>query len=187
MSHPAQYCLNAVKEVSQKVTENFGNLTTQQLNWQPAPNKWSIAQCLDHLCVSNNSYDTEFERILNQQPFTNFWGKIPFLSGFWGNFLLKSVTPEVKTAMQAPPAFKPAQSNLPASILQDFEQSQQNFIGYLTRLQAVQNPDAIKMTSPALSLITYSLAQCLTILAHHELRHFGQALRVLQHPNFPTA
>jgi hypothetical protein len=31
-------------------------LTTEQLNWQPRPNGWSVGQCLDHLCRTNEVY-----------------------------------------------------------------------------------------------------------------------------------
>src|SRR5215471_5819568 len=31
-------------------------LTEEQLNWQPAPGSWSVGQCLEHLCITNEAY-----------------------------------------------------------------------------------------------------------------------------------
>ena len=35
-------------------------LSEQQLNWKPSPDKWSIAQCLDHLAVTSSEFDSLF-------------------------------------------------------------------------------------------------------------------------------
>ncbi|MGH7471115.1 MAG: DinB family protein [Longimicrobiales bacterium] len=34
-----------------------------QLNWKPAPDSWSVGQCLDHLININREYDPTFDRI----------------------------------------------------------------------------------------------------------------------------
>jgi hypothetical protein len=31
-------------------------LTDEQLNWQPARGSWSVGQCLEHLCITNEAY-----------------------------------------------------------------------------------------------------------------------------------
>jgi hypothetical protein len=33
-------------------------LTDEQLNWQPAQGSWSVGQCLEHLCITNEAYLT---------------------------------------------------------------------------------------------------------------------------------
>ena len=35
-------------------------LNDEQLNWKPAPDSWSIAQCLDHLAVTSEKFDQYF-------------------------------------------------------------------------------------------------------------------------------
>lgn len=168
-----------LNEVSRQVKETFAPLNTTQLNWKPAPNKWSIAQCLDHLMVSNSTYYPEFDRIINQQPFTNWWGKIHFLPALAGKMLLNSVKPTSKIPLPAPRNFVPSSSDLPDSIVNDFEQQQQLLIGYFTRLQSIPNHEKVKVTSPVSHFITYSLKDCLNILVYHEQRHLQQALRLI--------
>ena len=43
-------------EITAAVQAEFSGLDNTQLNRKPVADKWSIAQCLDHLVVSNDSY-----------------------------------------------------------------------------------------------------------------------------------
>ena len=36
------------KKVSEDAKQLVAGLSEQQLNWKPGPDRWSIAQCLDH-------------------------------------------------------------------------------------------------------------------------------------------
>ena len=44
---------------------HFDHLNSRQLNWKPADDSWSFAQCLDHLISINGEYYPTFNRILN--------------------------------------------------------------------------------------------------------------------------
>jgi len=46
--------------------------------------------------------------------------------------------------------------------------------------------ERITITSPILSLITYSLMDAYRIIVVREQNHFAQARRVLEAPGFPT-
>jgi hypothetical protein len=48
-----QRMLQKGKEAGEKVKNEFENITQEQLNWKPAPESWSIGQCLDHLVVAD--------------------------------------------------------------------------------------------------------------------------------------
>lgn len=184
--HYTDSLTNLLNEVTLRVKENFGHLTPEQLNWKPAPNRWSIAQCLDHLSVSNKTYFPEFERMAKQIPFDNFWGKIPFLSGLFGKMLLKSIHPDSKPRLKAPSKFVPSKSNLPETVLTDFELTQQELINHYQALKSVSNHESLKMTSPASGFVTYFLKDCLNLLVLHEQRHLNQAIRVMHSPDFPA-
>lgn len=45
-----------------------GGFTDEQLNWQPAPGCWSIGQCVEHLCVTNECYLPPISAALREQP-----------------------------------------------------------------------------------------------------------------------
>ena len=42
--------------------EKFKILSEDQINWKPSQEKWSIAECVDHLVVTNKLYLKEFEK-----------------------------------------------------------------------------------------------------------------------------
>ncbi len=44
--------------------ELVSGLSNAQLNWKPAPEKWSIAQCLDHLTVASREFEGYFSDAL---------------------------------------------------------------------------------------------------------------------------
>ncbi|OWY21266.1 DinB family protein [Sphingobacteriales bacterium UPWRP_1] len=175
-----------LQEVSSESEQLFGGLTASVLNWKPAPDKWSIAQCLHHLMVTNMSYYPEFDRILQGSAFTNFWGKIPFLPSFFGQMLLKSVDPASARPLKTTPVFTPSSSDLPATIVADFINQQQQTINYYNKLLQVAAPQSVLVTSPAAVFITYSLSNALRIIALHEQRHLNQAKRIMQMPEFPA-
>jgi hypothetical protein len=49
---------------STRARELVNGLSEAQLNWRPAPEKWSIAQCLDHLTVASSKFDAYFTAAL---------------------------------------------------------------------------------------------------------------------------
>jgi DinB superfamily len=166
-----------LSDFSKRAVDKFGALTPDQLNWKPLPTSWSIAQCLDHLMVSNSLYFNDFEAIAKGTHKRPFWSYIPGMTNMTGNFLLKSVLPG-STKIKTPKVFEPVQSNLPADVVQQFISNQQAIILHLKSLQNADETHTI-LASPALGLFTYTLKKCMEILTAHEVRHLLQAERVL--------
>ncbi|HLP51019.1 MAG TPA: DinB family protein [Chitinophagales bacterium] len=163
----------------------FGSLTGAQLNWKPSSDKWSIAQCLDHLMVSNNTYLPQLDAVIAGKHSNSFYQNIRFISKFFGEYLIRETGPVVAKPMKNPPAFAPSQSEITGTIVSDFEKHQQQFSAKLSQLSAT-DLDKTVLSSPALGIITYTLRDLLTILSGHEQRHLNQAKNVLNHPNFPN-
>ena len=78
-------------ETTASFSHTFGSLNSDQINWKPDPNTWSIGQNIEHLIVINETYFPIFQALKNGTYKTPFIGKIGFLSNFFGNFILKSV------------------------------------------------------------------------------------------------
>ena len=74
-----------------------------QLNWKPAPDKWSIAQCLDHLAVASSKFvpyfTTALARARKKWPVASSPSYRPTLIGGW---LIKLVVPEAERNLTAP-------------------------------------------------------------------------------------
>lgn len=170
-------------QVTAEVELNFGQLSAAQLNWKPSAEKWSIAQCLDHLMVTNSSYYPQLNIVISGEHKNSFYQNIKFISRFCANYLIKETGAVVKRPQKNPPAWTPAQSNLPDTIVSDFIRQQQKFVAMLQQLEKT-DLDKTVISSPALAAIAYNLADLLTILAGHEQRHLQQAKNILNHPSF---
>lgn len=171
-------------KVTAEAKSLFGNLSTDQLNWKPSAEKWSIAQCLDHLIVSNSTYYPQFDEVASGKHKNSFYQNIKFISKFFGDYLIKETGAVVAKPMQSPAAFVPSQSEIAGTIVLDFEKHQQKFSATIQQLEKIDLEKTI-ISSPALKIITYSLSNVLTIFVGHEQRHLTQAKNVLKHESFP--
>jgi hypothetical protein len=177
--------VNQADAIAREAREVFGSLTKEQLNWKPSAERWSVAQCFDHLITSNSGYLPIVDSVLKGQKQSSVWQKLPFLPGLWGKMLIKSLDPAQTRKMKAPKRFEPAQSDVSGSIINDFAAQQQQLI---EKIKATSNLDVerIVITSPAASFVTYSLMDAYRIIVVHERRHFQQAQRVTEESGFPA-
>lgn len=171
--------------IAKDARQVFGGLSPSQLNWKPSAERWSIAQCFDHLINTNSGYLPVIDDVLRGRKKSSVWQKLPVLPGFWGKMLIKTLDPVSTRKLKAPKRFQPAQSDVPGTIIEDFAAQQDQVI---EKMKATANLDLerIVITSPAASLITYSLMDAYRIVVVHERRHFQQAQRVTEESSFPT-
>lgn len=169
---------------SAEIEQRFSNLTVGQLNWKPAPDSWSVGECIRHLIVTNTSYFPQFEQIINGTKKKTFWERLP-LSKFWGNFLKKATGPIVKSKTKTQPIWDVNSSNEKLSILDEFRVQQNQLLNYIRVLG--KDSGNIIITSPAAAFITYSLKDAFDILIQHEERHIRQAERLTAAEGFPKS
>jgi hypothetical protein len=169
--------------VATHAKSTFGNLTAPQLNWKPSAERWSVAQCFEHLLTSNKGYLPIIEGVLAGRTPT-FWERMPVLPGLGGGLLIKSLDPATTRKLKAPKRFEPAQSDIRPSVIDDFVAQQRAIV---EKMKATEHLDLEKVviTSPALSVVTYSLMDAYRIIVVHEHRHFQQAKRVTEEAGFP--
>jgi hypothetical protein len=173
-----------VKSIAGDTQATFGQLTTSQLNWKPSPERWSVAQCFDHLLTSNKGYFPIIDSLLAGQKRT-LWQRVPLLPGFWGSLLVKSMDPSSTRKVKAPKKFQPVQSDIGSSVINDFI-DQQSKIAEKMKATEHLNLEKIIISSPAASPITYSLMDAYRLIVVHNQRHFQQAKRVTEESAFPV-
>ena len=95
--------LNASDERAEKLVEGLGH---EQLNWQPAQGCWSVGQCLEHLCITNEAYLPAISAALKERLDEPVEQIIPGWFGGWfiRNFIEPS--PQSKRA-PAPTKIRP--------------------------------------------------------------------------------
>lgn len=173
-----------IKVVSEGARNEFGALTVEQLNWKPGAERWSVAQCFDHLVTTNVGYFPVFESIAKGQKQSTFVERLPVVPSLWAKLLIKSLDPKTTRKLKAPAPFQPATSDLPGSIIDDFVEHQCR-LAELMEATADMDVDRIVMTSPAAKMITYTVMDAFRIVVVHEKRHFQQAKRVTEEGGFP--
>ena len=107
-------------DISQRTRSTFDGLTSDQLNWKPSAQQWSVAQCFDHLITSNKAYLPIFERAVNSQLRNSLWQQMPILPTLFGRLLIKSLDPKTSRKLKAPKLFQPASSDLDGAIIDRF-------------------------------------------------------------------
>lgn len=171
---------------STRAGELVNGLSEAQLNWKPAPEKWSIAQCLDHLTVASSKFDAYFTAALargrKKWPVTVPPAYRPSLMGGW---LIKMVDPETGRKLSAPKIFRPAESSAIQDALESFLKQQERFLEFVQRTAGIDY-NKTHLRSPVTPLIRYSLADAFIVTVVHGRRHLAQAQRVRETSGFPN-
>lgn len=176
--------INAANDVANDARITFGHLTPSQLNWKPSAERWSVAQCFEHLLTSNKGYLPIIDNVLAGYKRT-LWQSMPVLPGLMGKLLVKSMDPASTRKVKAPKRFQPAQSDISGSVINDFVDLQKQIID---KMKATEHLDLEKtvITSPVTGVVVYSLRDAYRLIVVHEQRHFQQAKRVIEEKEFPS-
>ena len=172
------------KEAKDKVKLEFSDISLEQLNWKPSPESWSIAQCLEHLIISDSSYFSDLKKITEGTFKMNFWERYSPLSGICGRILKDQLQEQVKKKMTAPEKLQPNTSEKNLAFIEKFHKNWDIFLEYVSNCRNVDIDKTI-ITSPIIRIVTYSLRDALYFLVQHEHRHINQAIRVKANKRFP--
>jgi DinB superfamily len=157
-------------------------LTDEQLNWQPAPASWSIGQCLEHLCVTNEFYLPPISAALREKP------RFPveeITPGWFGGWFIRSFaepSPNSRRA-SAPGKIRPG-PRTDRSVLNRFLSSNQ-VCRDLILVARGNNVNRIRFWNPFLPGLRFTVGTGLKIIVGHERRHLLQAKRVKDSGSFP--
>jgi hypothetical protein len=117
VAESARYDCNGDGKNSVAARELVEALNDAQSNWQPAPKKWSIAQCLEHLTVSTAGFDQYFTRAIaaahDKRPADN---ALPYRPSLMGGWLIRQLLPESVRKVPAPKIFRPASSSIEGAL-----------------------------------------------------------------------
>lgn len=172
-------------DVTRSAENEFSILTASQLNWKPSEKNWSIAQCLDHIIVSNETYFPQLETIISGRWRNSLWQNMPIIPKLWGKMLIKTVSAGTERKVNTFKIFQPASSGIPVSIIKEFASHNHTLKEFIEKSHYA-NLDKIVISSPVSGFITFSLHDAFIILTSHEERHFNQAKRVKELTGFPS-
>jgi hypothetical protein len=157
-------------------------LTEEQLNWQPAAGSWSVGQCLEHLCRTNEAYLASIYAALKEKPDSPVEQITPGWFGRW--FIRSFVEPSPNSKrVSAPAKIRPA-ARVDLAVLDRFLSGNRTCRELLVRTRG-KNINRIRFWNPFVLGIRFTVGTGLEIITGHERRHLLQAERVRDSVNFP--
>jgi hypothetical protein len=157
-------------------------LTDGQLNWQPAPGSWSVGQCLEHLCITNEFYLTSISAALKEKPDSPVEQITPGRFGRWFIRSFVEASPNSKR-VPAPSKIRPA-ARVDLAVLDRFLSGNKSCRELIIRARG-KNVNHIRFWNPFVLGVRFTVGTGLEIIASHERRHLLQAERVRDSVNFP--
>jgi DinB superfamily len=174
-----------IHEVCADAEKLLEGISDKQFNWKPSPEKWSIAQCLDHL---NSGWGAlpKLDRAIAAAGERGIRGGGPYRHPLLGKVYLRFTEPPPKIRVSAPRRFRPVAERSISDVVPRFLGLQQEI---LARIESADGLDLgrIRLSSPISRRFRMSLGQWFAFLAAHERRHLWQAWQVRRHPAFPAA
>jgi hypothetical protein len=175
-----------IEAINADARDLLAGLSEAQINWCVAAGQWSIAECLDHLTVTNRELLERIKGALADAWSRGLTSRGPFRYGMIGNMIVRSMEPPAKMKIKAPKIFKPRSSQSPEVVTRDFFAVQDEILKLIREANGL-NLARVKITSPVTKLIKLSLGQAFGLIATHERRHLWQARQVKTNPAFPVA
>ena len=161
------------------------DLSESQVHWQPAPDRWSVAQVIEHLNLTGYAVLPRIQEAIGRARESGRQVEGPFHYGWLGSWFVRMLAPENRKKIRAPRLYRPPAGAPAPDFLPRFLTLQDHWIECVESADGVDMA-RIKIASPALALLRLSLGLWFAGTANHEERHLLQARGVREDPEFPA-
>ena len=144
---------------------------------RPAPDMWSIGECLTHLNITSERFIPLLDQALRDLRSRNLVGQGPFGRGLIGWALARFLEPPYRMKTKTTPAFVPARVEPMHEVLERFDYLQLEVQARVDRSAGLAL-DRVRIVSPFDGRVKYNLLAAFCILTAHQRRHLWQAERV---------
>lgn len=167
------------------VKEKYSKLSDVQLNQKPAPDKWSIAECLIHIIKADEIYLKQFEVKIKLQPKAD----LGYQPSWLGNWFANTIVPKQDKLQSTMKSLKVMDPQMNIDLLsKEFPNTKSvldTFITQQTRLnelmQIAENTDlgSVRIQT-AIPLVKIKLGDAFRFIVGHNERHIWQANKQFQ-------
>jgi uncharacterized damage-inducible protein DinB len=169
--------VSLLKDTKEGVFKSVKGLSDAQLKFKPAPDKWSVEECLKHIAISEKlirgMVDGGMKQPANPEKRTDI--------KMTDEQVVKNLedrTNKIKTIDPMKPENTPFKSADEA--LQSFKQDRDKLVDYVKDTQ-----DDLRNHVLVLPIGTYDCYQLILLIGSHSNRHTQQIEEVKADPNFP--
>lgn len=166
------------------VTALAAPLSDEQFSWQPTPEAWSVAQCIDHLNAATREYLPMLDEGIANAIRRGEYTAGPYRYNWIGRLMVYTVKPTTRRRSTAPKAFLPPAGRRRQEIMAAFRAYQVQYVDRLRQSNGLDLAGA-RIASPVARWLRIPLGSTFAMLIAHEQRHVAQAQRVLEAPGFP--
>lgn len=160
-------------------------LRDEQFNWRPAPDAWSVAECLDHLNATARAYLPRLDEGIAEGIRRGIYGTGPFQYSWIGRVFVSIFEPPARLRVRSPQPFLPVRNRSRHEVMAALRAYQVQFVDRLRQANGLDLARA-RVRSPVSSWLRFSLGSGFALMAAHERRHLWQAKRVTEMAGFPA-
>lgn len=182
--------IKELREIFISDSESFINeinklysLSENELNWKATSETWSIAECIDHLAVTNKLYFNEMEKQFAEKQIICIDSKEYVKHKFLGKLIIKTVDPSNVKKTKTFNVFKPGKSLYDKNVIDKLINTQKDLINLIS-ISFNINFNKYVMSSPASKLIKENFSDVLEIVRLHNKRHLLQIDGIIKGKDF---
>lgn len=171
-----------IRQLTDTVKNDFLPLSNELLNMKPAPKKWSIAECFQHLNLTMDVYVTQMLEVVEKKdqfpPAEN-----EFKLSFMGRMGVKAMQPKegekISYKMRTFKVLNPEASKVEGNPLDTFLEYQEGLLHIVASLEqmSLKKPKITTVVGPVFKM---PIGDALHFMIAHNQRHILQAQKVLQ-------
>jgi hypothetical protein len=172
------------KSVTQDLPGIASNLSEDQFNWRPAPDRWSVSQSIEHLNITTERYIPALTAAISGARAAHRLADGPFVLGVIERWFVGMMEPPPRRRFRTRPEFVAPARLAPDATVQRFLVLQRQFT------ECMQSADGLDLrrikVRSQFGPVSWSLNGTFAILLAHQRRHVWQARQVRKEPAFPA-
>lgn len=169
--------IDLLQQTEQGVINSVAGLSDAQLNFKPAPDKWSVLECVKHIAITEQQLWQTTNSAIQQQPNPEKRSEIKATDEQVVK-MIESREKKVKTAPPMEPQNTPYKSLDEA--LKSFKKDREKLIEYVKTTN-----DDLRNHVVTLPFASFDSYQMTLFIGAHSNRHTQQIEEVKADPNFP--
>lgn len=173
-----KFALNKLKETKKHLQDAIKGLSTAQLNFKATPESWSVAECTEHIAITENALYGMFEGALKTTPDPSKRSEVKMTDDQVWNMITDRST-KFKTQEQFVPSGKFGSHD---ATIKAFGDSRDSHIKYIKSTK-----DDLRNRYQQLPFGTIDAYQVILFIAAHTERHIKQIEEIKTNANFPKS
>jgi hypothetical protein len=165
-------------ETSSRATELWSKHSAEQLLRKPGKRKWSAAECVEHLNMTNRAYLPRIDEALRELEAEKTATNVPTVMNFNARVLRWWLEPPSWLKLPTSAAFQPLATSNAEEVLQTFRGLNARIDEQLSRGSGLAL-DKRMISSPFAETMKYNVYSAFVLIVAHNRRHLWQAANSL--------